>query len=87
MPTTLLRGGAQPEFFELGILELKTTRFWVRRDQCGVRNPPRGTSGASKAQGGTSTGGELDGELVFAQFWALERGHSGAHACARLRQD
>ena len=83
----MLCGGARLEFFELGILGLKTTRFWVRRDQRGVHNPPRVIAGASKAQGGTGTGGELDGELVFAQFWALERGHSGAHACARLRQD
>jgi len=53
----MLCGGARLEFFELGILGLKTTRFWVKRDQCGVRNPPRVTAGASKAQGGAGTGG------------------------------
>jgi len=77
----LLRGGAWPEFFELGVLGLKTTRVWVRRDPRGVRNPPRVTAGAGEAQGGAGTGGGgLDGKLAFAQFWALERGHSGAHA-------
>ena len=54
---TLLRGGARPEFFELGVLGLKTTQFWVRHDQRGVRNPPRVIAGAGEAQGGAGTRG------------------------------